>query len=286
MKNLVHLNLKRFDISDKFGGVNHNLNIMDWGAEIIGEIDTFLNEIALKNEIDFAVYFPEAHIISAKKMVSPDSRLGIGCQSVYSQDVSPNGGIGAFTSHRPASSMKQLGVTHTIIGHYEERIDKIDVLSNANVRDFSSVNKILNQEIKMAQQQKMKVLYCVGESLEQKGQWKEVLYEQLTIGLRDIELEEIAIAYEPIWAIGPGKTPPTSVQIKEIADYIKSILPNTPLLYGGGLKKENAKEIASIDSIDGGLIALTRFSGDIGFYSEEFKEVIEAYIGRKNEVDL
>lgn len=284
MKKLIHLNLKRFDVSDQFGGVNHNLNITDWGAAIVGEIDTFVNNTATENEIDFAVYFPEAHIISAKKMISLESRLGIGCQSVYRQDVSPGGNFGAFTSHRPASAMRQLGVTHTIIGHYEERLDKIELLAKAEVRDFSSVNEILNQEIKMAQQQEMKVLYCIGESLEQKSHWKDVLYEQLTIGLKGVELEGIAIAYEPIWAIGPGKIPPTGEQIKEIADYVKTILPNTPLLYGGGLKKENAKEIASIDSLNGGLIALTRFSGDIGFYSEEFKEIVEEYIGIKNEV--
>lgn len=284
MKKLIHLNLKRFDVSNQFGGVNHNPDFTDWGATIVKEIDDFVNNIASENKIDFAVYFPEAHIISARNGKGLESKLGIGCQSVYHQDVTRGGNFGAFTSHRPASAMKQLGVTHTIIGHYEERLYKINLLERAEVRDFSSVNETLNQEIKMAQQQGMKVLYCVGESSEEESYWKDVLNEQLTTGLKGVDLEGIAIAYEPISAIGPGKTPPTGERIKEIADFIKTILPNTPLLYGGGLKKENAKEIAEIDSLDGGLIALTRFSGDIGFYSEEFKEIVEEYIGERSEV--
>lgn len=279
MKKLIHLNLKRFDVSDKLGGVNHQEDLFNWGESIVSEIDDYTKKISEEHDMEFAAYFPEAHLLTAIKGLSEDSKLGIGCQSVYRKDVEPGGNFGAFTTHRPASAMSQIGIEHTIIGHFEERLDKNELLGLVGVEDPKIVNDILNQEIKAAQKRNMKVLYCIGESLDQKENWQKILKEQLAIGLTDVDMSNLAIAYEPVWAIGPGKTPPTGEQIKEIADYIKTLYPNTPLLYGGGLKKENAAEIASIDSLDGGLIALTRFSGEIGFYPDEYQEIINEYLG-------
>lgn len=284
MKKYIHLNLKRFDVSNEFGGVNHDKNLFNWGTNIVKELDSFTKELSGQNDMDLVMYFPEAHLLPAIAGLSKDSALVVGCQSVYRKDVEIGGNFGAFTTHRPASAMSQLGINHTIIGHFEERLDKNEMYELAGISDSTLINKMLNQEIKMSQKRGMKVLYCIGESLEQKNDWQNVLKEQLEIGLENIDLSDVAIAYEPVWAIGPSKTPPTAVQIKEISDYIKTLYPKTPLLYGGGLKKENAREIASIDSLDGGLIALTRFSGEIGFYPEEYKEIVEEYLGIKNEV--
>lgn len=284
MKKFIHLNLKRFDVLDKLGGVNHQGDVFNWGEYITSEIDEYTKNVSQEYDVEFTAYFPETHLISATKGLSKDSQLSVGCQSVYRKDVEIGGNFGAFTTHRPASAMSQLGINHTIIGHFEERLDKNEMYELVGVNDSQIVNKLLNQEIKTAQKRGMKVLYCIGESLEQKDNWQIVLKEQLEIGLANIDLSDVAIAYEPVWAIGPGKTPPTAEQIKEISDYIKTLYPNTPLLYGGGLKKENAAEIANIDSLDGGLIALTRFSGKIGFYPDEYKEIVEAYLGIKDEV--
>ena len=90
---------------------------------------------------------------------------------------------------------------------------------------------------------------------------------------------QVALAYEPVWAIGPGKTPPDAAYITDIARFIKSRLPHLPVVYGGGLKSDNAKMLAGIAEIDGGLIALTRFSGEIGFYPEEYLEIVRLYLG-------
>ena len=94
----------------------------------------------------------------------------------------------------------------------------------------------------------------------------------------------VTIAYEPVWSIGPGKTPAGKDYITKVARLVKDTLGDVPVVYGGGLKMDNAAMLASIPEIDGGLIALTRFSGDIGFYSDEYLGIVERYLGNKKEV--
>ena len=89
----------------------------------------------------------------------------------------------------------------------------------------------------------------------------------------------MTIGYEPIWAIGPGKTPPDAEYITMIGTYIKEVTDGMDVVYGGGLKKDNAAMLASIPVMDGGLIALTRFQGEIGFYPEEYLEIVDTYLG-------
>jgi len=91
------------------------------------------------------------------------------------------------------------------------------------------------------------------------------------------------IGYEPIWAIGPGKTPPGKDYISYVSGCIKAIVNHAygfepMVVYGGGLKKENAAMIGSIDRLDGGLVALTRFSGQIGFEPKELGEIVREYL--------
>ena len=88
----------------------------------------------------------------------------------------------------------------------------------------------------------------------------------------------MVIGYEPVWSIGPGKTPADKSYITKTARYIKEKTGGLDVVYGGGLKKDNAKMLSSIEEIDGGLIALTRFDGDIGFYPEEYLEIIHTYL--------
>mgnify|MGYP003606514953 CR=1 FL=1 len=282
MTKYIHLNLKRFDVLDELGGVNHSKDITRWASNIMEQVQPTLIELKRKYDIECVVYFPETHLLPALSVQMEETPLKVGCQSVYRRDVSAGGNFGAFTTNRPAASMKQLGVTHTLIGHFEERLDKKELLEIAGATDFSSVNTILNQEIKAAQNQGLKVLYCIGESAEERmGDWQSVLKEQVLSGLVDVEEKSVVIAYEPIWAIGPGKTPPSFEQIQEVSDFLKSLKPDIPVIYGGGLKLDNAKGMATIDSLDGGLIALTRFSGDIGFYPEEYLAIINEYLGEK-----
>ncbi|MDQ0222607.1 triose-phosphate isomerase [Streptococcus moroccensis] len=278
----IHLNLKRFDIQKEFGGVNGIAKPQVWGSKIVGYIERELKKIKEDYEdVEFTVYFPEAHLINAISTQMDIDILNIGCQSVYREDTSLKGNFGAFTTHRTANSMKQLGVASTIIGHLEERLDKKGVLSKAGIADFSSINSLFHEEIISAQKAGLSVLYCIGETLEERDIWQEVLENQLRIALEGVDLSNVVIAYEPVWAIGPGKTPPTSNQVKEVIDFIKNIYPELDVIYGGGLKMDNASDLAAIDTLDGGLIALTRFTGEIGFYPDEYIQIIKEFLSNK-----
>ncbi|MBQ6341843.1 MAG: triose-phosphate isomerase [Anaerolineaceae bacterium] len=276
MKHLC-LNLKRFDVPAAMGGVNRLSDGADWAQTIISRVDEELKQY--RGKARFPMYFPEAHVINASKAVSPDSLVEVGCQSVYRADVAPGVNFGAYTTNRPAAAMKALGVSSTIIGHCEERADKLGVLQEAGISDTAAVNRLLNKEIKCAVAQGLTVTYCIGEKAEEREHWQDVLAEQLEIGLDGIDKEKVIIAYEPIWAIGPGKTPPEADVIAPIARFIKEKTGGMPVVYGGGLKQDNAAMLASIPEIDGGLIALTRFQGEIGFYPEEYLEIIRIYMG-------
>ena len=175
--------------------------------------------------------------------------------------------------------MAELGCKAVLIGHCEERMDKAGVLKEAGCTDAEAVNRILNQEILAAQRAGLEVLYCIGERAEEQENWQEVLGKQLTTGLAGADLTKVTIGYEPVWAIGPGKTPPGKEYMEMIGKYIKEVAGDVDIVYGGGLKKENAAMVSSVKELDGGLIALTRFQGEIGFYPDEYLEIIGKYMG-------
>ena len=133
---------------------------------------------------------------------------------------------------------------------------------------------------KLAVANGMKVLYCIGEKDTELDRWDEVLREQLEIGLEGVDKSQVVIGYEPIWSIGPGKTPAGKEYITKIARFVKEVTGGIDVVYGGGLKVDNAEMLASIEEIDGGLIALTRFQGEIGFYPDEYIEIIRTYLGK------
>lgn len=231
------------------------------------------------DEAEFVMFFPEAHLLGAVNALKPGSNLKIGCQSVYRHDTEPGGNFGAFTGNRTANSMAEIGCACTIIGHCEERNEKNEVLQEAGVVDSDAVCRIFNREILAAQKAGLSVLYCIGERAEEQADWGNVLGRQLEIGLEGVSYESLCIAYEPIWSIGPGKTAPDKGYITQIARFVKEKTRGLPVVYGGGLKQDNAPMLSTIKEIDGGLIALTRFSGEIGFYPEEYLEIVKMYLG-------
>lgn len=275
----IFLNLKRFDIPKDQGGVNAIAPIAQWGSYIVEHTQDALRTYE-GDDVEFAMYFPEAHLISAVAARTEQSTVQVGCQSVYREDTAVGGNFGAFTTNRTANAVKTIGCSSTIIGHCEERRDKAGILAEAGVTDTKAINRILNQEIKQAIKAGLSVLYCIGETAEEQDRWQEVLQEQLNTGLDGVDTSRVTIAYEPIWAIGPGKTPPDAAYITKIGTYIKEISGGLDVVYGGGLKVDNAQMLASIPVIDGGLIALTRFQGEIGFYPEEYLEIIRTYLGK------
>ncbi len=275
----IFLNLKRFDVPKELGGVNSISPVKDWGRYIVENSQEGL-KVYDPNEVEFVMFFPEAHIIGAVNAVSEGSPVKIGCQGVFRDDTAVGGNFGAFTTNRTANSMKAMGCGGTIIGHCEERRDKLGIMQEAGVADTDAVNRILNKEIKCAINAGLKVLYCIGETSEEQAHWQDTLRKQLEIGLEGVDKSQVVIAYEPVWAIGPGKTPPGKDYIQMIAKFVKEVTGGIPVVYGGGLKQDNAQMLASIPEIDGGLIALTRFSGEIGFYPDEYLEIIKNYMGK------
>lgn len=275
----IFLNLKRFDIPMEYGGVNRIRDIREWGGYIVSSTQEALKKYDA-SEVEFVQYFPEAHLLNAIDAQCSDSPVQVGCQGIYRMSTAPGGNFGAFTTNRPAAAMKAMGVANTIIGHCEERNDKSGILAEAGVTDSKAVNRLLNQEVRLAAENGLNVLYCIGEKDTELDCWDQVLREQLEIGLDGVDKSKLVIAYEPIWSIGPGKTPAGKDYIAKAARLIKEVTGGVDVVYGGGLKTENAEMLASIPEIDGGLIALTRFSGEIGFYPEEYLDIIKLYLGK------
>ncbi len=273
----IYLNLKRFDVPVEFGGVNRIAPVGDWAGYIVKNTQEELKKYDAA-KVEFGMYFPEMHLLNAAAAKTAGSPVKIGCQSVYRADTAVGGNFGAFTSNRPASVMAAAGCETVIIGHCEERNDKMGILAEAGMTDTDAVNRLLNQEIKCAISRGMTVLYCIGEKSEELDQWQEVLGKQLEIGLREVDTSKVVIAYEPIWSIGPGKTPADKDYITKIARFVKEKTNGMDIVYGGGLKQDNAAMLSSIAEIDGGLIALTRFQGEIGYYPEEYLEIIRLYM--------
>lgn len=274
----IYLNLKRFDVPVELGGVNRLAPVAEWASRIVSGTQEGLKGYD-PAKAEFVQFFPEAHLMNAVAALTEGSPLQIGCQGVYRDNTAVGGNFGAFTTNRPASIAKALGCGAVLIGHCEERVDKKGILAEAGVTDAEAVNRLLNREVRSAVDAGLKVVYCIGETQEEQPDWENVLGGQLDTGLSGADKGKVVIAYEPVWSIGPGKTPAGKEYITKIARFVKERTGGMDVVYGGGLKADNAAMLASIDEIDGGLIALTRFQGEIGFYPEEYLEIIRLYLG-------
>lgn len=278
----IYLNLKRFDICPRYGGVNRLAPAAEWGRTIVERTQEALRGYRA-DEAEFVMYFPEAHILPAAAAKTPGSPVKLGCQGLYRADTAPGGNFGAFTANRTGHAMAQLGCESVLIGHCEERADKLGLLTAAGAESgqaAAAVNRVLNEEIRAAQAAGLAVLYCIGEKSEEQEHWQQVLGAQLQDVLAGVDKSRVVVAYEPIWGIGPGKTPADRPYIEKVARFVKQCTGGLDVVYGGGLKAENAAMLASIPEISGGLIALTRFSGEIGFYPEEYLDIIHTYLGK------
>ncbi|MDK2991849.1 MAG: triosephosphate isomerase [Clostridiales bacterium] len=308
MKN-IFVNLKRFDVPKAYGGICQMDDPKAWIRWVIEEcVEKGLGKM---ENVKVTFLLPESLIITARERladypVGETGGINVGCQGVFREDVALGGNFGAFTTNRPASAAKAIGCTWVIIGHSEERKDKLDVIERFEpacrqderlwLKAMKAVNGIIADEVRCSLKVGLNVLLCVGETEEERGHGefeqqkpriREVLKTQLEQSLRFISANEaqghMVIGYEPVWAIGPGKVPPDAEYISFVSAYIKSVVEvmlgfEPPVVYGGGLKEENAAMIAGIDTIDGGLVALTRFTGDIAFEPKGLKAIIDKYI--------
>jgi triosephosphate isomerase (TIM) len=170
---------------------------------------------------------------------------------VGSQDVSAHR-AGAYTGELNAESIKDLGAHFTLVGHSERRAY------------HNEDNTLLNAKVKKALASDLKVIYCIGETLEQReaGITFDVIKKQLSEGLVGVSFncENLIIAYEPVWAIGTGKTA-TPKMAGEVHSYIRGILKthgkraeSISLIYGGSVKPSNIEELLRVKDIDGALV--------------------------------
>jgi|SRR5690554_1032055 len=307
----IFVNLKRFEVPRGKGGICDFENPQEWMEYVIDKCIAF--GIGKFSKIRVTFLLPEALILAAKNRLNSYSSdtvgaLEIGSQGVFREDIKTGVNFGAFTTNFPAAAVKNLGCTWSIIGHSEERTDKLNMLASFEPavnkdpeiykKAHKTVGKLINQEVLCALNAGINVLICVGETAgergegvfaEQKSRIEAALKSQLLTGLEGVrsrlDKRKIVIGYEPVWAIGPGKVPPGGEYIEYVSKYIKNIVKqyfgfNPPVVYGGGLKEENASMLSGIETIDGGLVALTRFSGDIRFEPEDLKKIIEKYLGK------
>lgn len=223
-------------------------------------IDSIL-ERKLSKEVDVLICPPFTSISLAGKLLQ-DTGIMLGAQNMSSHEE------GAYTGEVSGAFLKPLGVSHVILGHSERR------------KYFYETDEIINQKVKKALELEIKPILCVGETLEEReeGLHFQKIKRQLEEGLKDLDenwIGEVTIAYEPIWAIGTGKTA-TSDEACEMCKYIRSIIgekftgmqEGIRILYGGSVKPSNIKELMARADIDGALV------GGASLRADEFTALI------------
>ena len=211
----------------------------------------------------FAVPFP--YLLMARSEVEEESNYYVAAQNCYHKRN------GAFTGEVSAEMLHSLGVHYCIIGHSERR------------EYFKETNSMLAEKINLCLEYLITPVFCCGEPVtiresETQNQFVETQLRESLFHLNAEELKKIIIAYEPIWAIGTGKTA-TTEQAQEMHAYIRSILTgqygrNTAneisILYGGSVKANNARELFSCPDVDGGLV------GGASLVAADFIQIIKA----------
>jgi triosephosphate isomerase len=308
----IFVNLKRFDVPRALGGICPLENPEQWIRWVVKE--TIAHGLGRLNGVELVYLLPEGLLIPASDELESHPRtetrnIAVGCQGVFRENIAAGANFGAFTTNLPAAAAVNLGAGWAIIGHSEERKDKLGILAaydagiersgQAQRKAAETVNRLINQEVLCAFESGLNVLLCIGETAEERGEGtfeeqqpgiQRALHSQVEIGLSGVASylgrQKLVVGYEPIWAIGPGKTPPGAEYIGFVSGYIKKSSEEIhgfvpPVVYGGGLKEANAEEIAGVATIDGGLVALTKFTQPIGFDPNDLLIIVEKYLERK-----
>ncbi len=223
-----------------------------------------LKPLCVNAECDVIVCVPFVDLHVALE-ATKGSNIKVGAQNCHWAES------GAFTAEISAGMLKELGVEYVILGHSERR------------QYFGETDVTVNQRLRAALNAGLKPILCVGEVLEQReqGVTEEIVRMQTKIALQGVseeEMKNIIIAYEPVWAIGTGKTA-TAEQADEVCGQIRKVLAElyseavaqaTTIQYGGSMKPSNAKELLGKEHVDGGLI------GGAALKAADFFGIIDA----------
>ncbi len=223
---------------------NWKMNLLPSEAVIyFGRLYDALNKM---DKIDKIVCPPFTHIAPMAD-IAKDSTISLGAQNMYFESK------GAFTGEISPDMLKDLEVKYVILGHSERR------------HIFGETDEIINKKLSLAMKKGLIPIFCVGELLEEResGKTFEVITKQLTEGLKGLNIDEtILVAYEPVWAIGTGKTA-TTEQAQEVISFIRKwisenyseeLASKIRILYGGSVKPGNIESLLKAEDIDGGLV--------------------------------
>ena len=214
-------------------------------------------------EVKTAICAPFVHLALLKKAFE-GTDIGVGAQNAFYEDE------GAYTGEISVKMLEELGVDYCVIGHSERR------------QYFAETDETVNKKLKRLFAGPITPIMCVGEHLEQReaDQQYVVVKEQLAGGLADIPAADVAklvIAYEPVWAIGTGKTA-TPEQAEDMCEYIRNVVEElydedvadaVVIQYGGSVKPANATDIMNMGNIDGALV------GGASLKANDFMEIID-----------
>ncbi|HVE61473.1 MAG TPA: triose-phosphate isomerase [Chitinophagaceae bacterium] len=248
----------------QIAAANWKMNLSYQEAEsLLNDILSAEINLSPSQQVLFAVPFP--YLIMANSKVSDEKSYFIAAQNCYEKKN------GAFTGEVSAEMLKSVGINYVIIGHSERR------------EYFKENNQILSAKIDACLHQSLVPVFCCGEAIAireeatQNAFVKQQLEESL-FQLSPDEIKKIVIAYEPIWAIGTGRTASTE-QAQEMHEHIRNVLSDKygseiaseiSILYGGSVKANNAKELFSCPDVDGGLV------GGASLVAKDFIQIIKA----------
>ncbi|RME91493.1 MAG: triose-phosphate isomerase [Candidatus Hydrogenedentota bacterium] len=209
-------------------------------------LQELIPEVANIEKVEIIVAPPTLSVMAARE-VTQNTNIQVAAQNCYSKDS------GAYTGETSPLHLAQSGITHVIIGHSERR----DI--------FYETDRDVNAKIKAALSHGLIPIVCIGEHLDERdaGKVEEVLERQITFGLEGIDItEKLILAYEPVWAIGTGKTA-SKEDAQAAHQFIRSVIRNMfsseiaekiRILYGGSVKPENIEGLISMPDVDGALI--------------------------------
>ncbi|RMG04427.1 MAG: triose-phosphate isomerase [Nitrospirae bacterium] len=226
--------------------------------ETRGFFSEFLPLVKGVDDVDIVVAPPFTSLHAAKEAVQ-GSNVSISGQNLFWEEK------GAYTGEISPIMLRDIGCEYVIIGHSERR------------QYFGETDETVNKRIHAAINAGLKPIICVGETLEEreKGETFNVLSRQITAGLKDVRFDDLVIAYEPVWAIGTGKTatPEMAEEAhlfirKELSNLLGDTAEEIRILYGGSVKPENVASLMAMENVDGGLV------GGASLKPESFSKIV------------